>query len=141
MNSSRRDFHRIGSFLLGGAVSVGLAIPGVAFLLDPIRRKSGKVITQELTRLSALTVGEPKSFAIIAERRDAWVQYPKEPVGLVWLVRQPEGSGAAVVAYTAECPHIGCQIGLTDAIGPSSTFKERRKTRSPRAPWTLSTWS
>ena len=30
-------------------------------------------------------VGEPRSFAIIARRRDAWVQYPEEPVGSVVL--------------------------------------------------------
>lgn len=95
-------------------MTIGLSVPGVAFLLDPIRRKSGRVITQELARLSSLKVGEPRSFAIIAERRDAWVQYPREPVGLVWLVRQPEGGPKPVVAFTAECPHIGCQIGLTD---------------------------
>jgi menaquinol-cytochrome c reductase iron-sulfur subunit len=114
MSSSRRDFYRIGSVLLGGAVSIGLAVPGVAFLLDPLRRKSGKGITLELTRLSALKVGEPRPFPIIAERRDAWVEYPKEPIGTVWLVRLPEGSDTPVVAYTARCPHLGCQISLTD---------------------------
>jgi menaquinol-cytochrome c reductase iron-sulfur subunit len=33
-------------------------------------------------------------------------------VGTVWLVRQPEGSEQTVVAFTAECPHLGCAIGL-----------------------------
>lgn len=111
---NRRDFHRFGSFVLGGAMSIGLAIPGVAYLLDPLRRKAGADSTYELTRLAGLKVGVPQSFAILAERRDAWVQYPIEPVGTVWLLRQPEGTDPPVIAFTAECPHLGCAISPTD---------------------------
>lgn len=117
---SRRDFYRIGSYMLGGLMSLGLSIPGVAYVLDPLRRKSGSGTTQELTRLSELTEGVPRSFPIVDERRDAWVKYPREPVGTVWLVRQPKGSPSPVVAFTASCPHLGCPISLA-AEGRSFT--------------------
>ena len=109
---SRRDFYRIGSYLLGGAMACGLAIPGIAYVLDPLRRKSGGGATRELVKLSDLKVGAPQSFAVLDERRDAWTKYPREPVGTVWLVRRPEGTEPAVVAYTAACPHLGCSIAL-----------------------------
>jgi menaquinol-cytochrome c reductase iron-sulfur subunit len=109
---SRRDFYRLGSMALGAALSLGLAIPGVAYVLDPLRRKGSEGSKQRLARLGQLKEGVPKSFAIIAERRDAWVKYPPEPVGTVWLVRQPEGADPPVVAFTAECPHLGCAISL-----------------------------
>jgi menaquinol-cytochrome c reductase iron-sulfur subunit len=109
---SRRDFYRIGSALLASGMACGLAIPGVAYVLDPLRRKSGGGTTQELAKLSVLKVGVPQAFTVIDERRDAWTKYPREPVGTVWLVRQPAGTEPPVVAYTAACPHLGCLIAL-----------------------------
>ena len=110
---TRRDFYRFGTIVLGNAVALALAVPGVAYVLDPIRKASKKGELQGLARLSDLTVGEPRSFAVIDERQDAWVKYPREPVGSVWLVRQPEGSRPEVIAFTAECPHLGCAVNLT----------------------------
>lgn len=109
---TRRGFYRFGSSLIGGALGIGLAIPGVAYLIDPLRRSGGgSTIKRELTRLGQLTVGKPQAFPIIAERRDAWVKHPPEPIGAVWLVRQPDGSDPPVIALSAECPHLGCLIG------------------------------
>jgi menaquinol-cytochrome c reductase iron-sulfur subunit len=111
----RRDFYRIGSYVLGAAMGLILAVPGAAFVLDPLRRRGKtKGVEQEVTRLSALPVGVPFEFAIIDERDDAWVKYPREAIGSVWLVRQPKGVKPEVVALTAECPHLGCAIRVSD---------------------------
>jgi Rieske Fe-S protein len=111
---NRRDFYRLGTVVLGNAVALALAVPGVAYVLDPLRRSSKKGDFQRLARLGELNVGEPKSFRVIAGRQDAWVKYPPEPVGSVWLVRQPEGTSPPVVAFTAECPHLGCAVNLKE---------------------------
>jgi menaquinol-cytochrome c reductase iron-sulfur subunit len=113
---TRRDLYRYGSIALGGLVKLAVAVPAVAFLVSPLRKRGtvaedGEFTT--LTSLSQLAVGKPRSFAIIRDRTDAWVKYPAEPVGSVWLVRQPEGSKPEVIAYTSECPHLGCAINLT----------------------------
>jgi menaquinol-cytochrome c reductase iron-sulfur subunit len=110
---NRRDFCRYGTVVLSNAVALALAVPGVAYLLDPLRNSSKKRNLQGLTRLSSLEVGEPRSFAVIDEREDAWVKYPREPIGSVWLVRQPPGAKPEVVAFTSECPHLGCAVNLT----------------------------
>jgi Rieske Fe-S protein len=110
---NRRDFYRFGTIALGNLVGLALAVPGVAYLLDPLRRGSKAGGFQRLARLSELTVGQPRSVAVIGERQDAWVKYPREPVGSVWLVRRPEGSKPEVIAFTAECPHLGCAVNLT----------------------------
>jgi len=112
---TRRDFHRFGSLLLGGLIKLTVAVPALGFLLSPLRKRGqgagGETFTT-LASLSQLTVGTPRSFAIIQDRTDAWVKYPAEPVGSVWLVRQPEGSKPEVVAFASECPHLGCAINL-----------------------------
>ncbi len=108
--TTRRGLFAAGSIALGGLLGLAMAVPGVAYLLDPLSRKRRAGEFETLARLGELKVGEPKSYAILAERQDAWVKYPREPVGSVWLVRQ--ATKPAVVAFTAECPHLGCAVNL-----------------------------
>jgi Rieske Fe-S protein len=113
---TRRDFYRYGSIVLGGLIKLVMAVPAVAFLASPLRKKNqggGENAFETLTSLSRLTVGVPRSFPIIKDQTDAWVRYPREPVGSVWLIRQPAGSQPEVIAFTAECPHLGCAVNLT----------------------------
>jgi Rieske Fe-S protein len=110
---NRRDFHRFAVLGLGSLMKLALLVPGAAYLLSPLRKKAAESGLVSLTRLSQLQVGVPRAFAIIQDRQDAWVRYPGEPVGSVWLVRQPEGAKAPVLALNSECPHLGCAINLT----------------------------
>ena len=107
---NRREFHRWGTLVLGNLMALALAVPGVAYLLDPLRKRGKAGAFRPLARLGELKVGEPKAYPVLDERTDAWVKYPKEPVGSVWLIRQPDDS---VVAFTAECPHLGCAVNLS----------------------------
>lgn len=111
---NRRDVFRTLSAALGSAMAAAAAVPGVRFLLDPLFKKGQGGELRPVAKLGRLVPGKPQSFPILADRRDAWVKYPREPVGSVWLVRQGDGAGAgaSVVAFTAECPHKGCAIGL-----------------------------
>ncbi len=99
---------------LGAALSLPLLIPGIAYILSPLRLRREQGGFETLTRLSELEVGKPRLFFIQQERRDAWVKYPREPVGSVWLIRQPKGANPPVVALSSECPHLGCAISLKD---------------------------
>jgi menaquinol-cytochrome c reductase iron-sulfur subunit len=110
---TRRDFYRSATIILNGLMGLVLAVPAIAYLMTPFRRKGRELGSRPLARLSQLKVGVPRSFAIIEERQDAWVKYPAEPVGSVWLIRQPEGRQPAVLALTSECPHLGCAVNLT----------------------------
>ncbi|SIO17828.1 menaquinol-cytochrome c reductase iron-sulfur subunit [Singulisphaera sp. GP187] len=111
---NRRDFYRYGTVVVGNLVGLGLAIPGVAYLLDPIFKKKDEAgAFQEVAKLSDLKVGVPMSVPIIEQRQDAWVNYPKEAISSVWLVRQPPcNSKETVIALSSECPHLGCAVSL-----------------------------
>lgn len=108
----RRDFLGLATAAIGGLIAMAVAIPGVAYILSPLRRKGQEGAFHMLTRLDQLEVGVPRSFAIIEERQDSWVKYPREPVGSVWLIRQPPGAEPPVLALQSECPHLGCAINL-----------------------------
>ena len=88
---TRRDFYRFATMAVGSLMGLVLAVPGVAYVVSPLRKKESEGSFETLTRLSQLEAGVPRSFAIIKERHDAWVKYPREPVGSVWLIRQPAG--------------------------------------------------
>jgi menaquinol-cytochrome c reductase iron-sulfur subunit len=97
-----------------------VVVPGARFLIAPLlRRGSGAALVQRIARLDQLTVGEPKQFAVVGNRRDAWTSYPSEVIGRVWLVRRSDESTAPpdiqVDAYSAECPHLRCTIQLDAA--------------------------
>jgi menaquinol-cytochrome c reductase iron-sulfur subunit len=109
---TRRDFHRYATAGLSAVMGLILAVPGVAYIVSPLRAKGRDEAFETLTSLSQLDVDVPRSFSIIEERRDAWVKYPREPVGSVWLVRQPAGTDPPVLAFTSECPHLGCAVNL-----------------------------
>jgi Rieske Fe-S protein len=98
---------------MGTLLGLAVAVPGVAYIASPLRKKGREEAFETPTHLKELEVGVPRSFAIIQERRDAWVKYPREPVGSVWLVRQPDGSDPPVIALASECPHLGCAVNLT----------------------------
>lgn len=110
---TRRGFYRIGSVILGNIAVLSVTIPGIRFLFDPLGKKSQGGGFRPLAKLAQLTVGKPEAFAIIADRKDSWVRYEPEPIGSVWLVRQPEGSRDAVIALSAECPHLRCPVNLS----------------------------
>jgi Rieske Fe-S protein len=114
---TRRDFYRYGSIIFSGLVKVAVAVPAIAFLASPLRKKvagTNEDTFETLTSLDQLTVGVPRLFAIIRDRTDAWVKYPSEPAGSVWLIRQPASAKPEVIAYTSECPHLGCAISLAE---------------------------
>jgi Rieske Fe-S protein len=110
---TRRDVIRYATTAVGSLIGLVLAVPGVAYVISPLRKKESEGSFESLARLSQLEPGVPRSFAIIKERHDAWVKYPREPVGSVWLIRQPAGSKDQVIAFTSECPHLGCAINLS----------------------------
>lgn len=111
---SRRRFYRLASGLMAGLVGMMLAVPALAYLLSPLlrSRRQGRGSTP-IARFGDLEPGVPQAFPVIQSRSDAWVRYPPEPVGTVWLIRQPEGSSEPVLALSAECPHLACAITLS----------------------------
>ena len=87
-------------------------------------------------------MGVPQAFPIIDERQDAWVKYPREPVGSVWLIRQPAGSKPQVVAFTAECPTWAARstwrptarASSAPATPAASTFEGKPRNQIPPRP-------
>lgn len=112
--TSRRGVYRLVTGALAGLIASALAIPAVAYVLTPLLRgRSQSGGFTPIARFGDLQPQVPQAFPVIESRTDAWVRYPPEPVGTVWLIRQPEGIEPPVVALSAECPHLACAITLS----------------------------
>lgn len=106
----RRGF--IAKFLatiIGSVLGLAPLAAGLVVYFDPLRRAGRKTIPIKLTTLDSLPDdGIPRQFPVLTDRQDAWNLYNNEPIGAVYLVREPGSS--KVVAFNATCPHAGCLV-------------------------------
>ena len=106
----RRDFI---SQALAVVIGTGVVVPplaaGVVMFLDPVLRKDAALASIRIAPLAAVPDdGVPRPFAVLADCRDAWTTQLDQPIGKVYLRRQP-GSDK-VQAFNATCPHAGCMV-------------------------------
>lgn len=112
---NRRTLIKWFSRAIGWTCACIVAIPGIRFITEPLRRRSsGGGITQRVVQLANLRVGEPVQTTITGSRQDAWVRYDQETIGRVYLVRETDDTvppeQSKVKAFTAVCPHLGCAV-------------------------------
>jgi hypothetical protein len=97
----RRWFLRTLATLIDGTVALGIAIPGLRFFAEPLRRRREGRGFVRVASLDGLPEGRPIRMVVTADRFDAYVHYPAGPIGQVWLIRNaapsdpPFASGAA----------------------------------------------
>jgi menaquinol-cytochrome c reductase iron-sulfur subunit len=111
----RRSALKVITGALAGAMGLAMAVPPIAALLHPFRKK---VIERadgwsDLGSTQSFVAELPKKVSISARRRDAWVTTPHVTVGSVWVVRKKAAEDQFEVLSTV-CPHLGCPINLAD---------------------------
>ncbi len=110
----RRRFLTIAGAVGAAAIAAVLAVPGVGYLMDPlIRKRKGAGGWYDVGPTSVLRGERPVSLPVIGEQVDAWTRIPATRLGAVWLRKTKKG----LVAFSAECPHLGCQVGWDDGNG------------------------
>ena len=113
----RGFFKRLLAVVLGSVAIFTPLVAGLAFVLDPLKRKSGASDKLRITNLDALPAdGRPVKFPIMASRVDAWNKLPNTPVGAIYLRKVGEKQ---VQAFNVVCPHAGCFV---DYRGDMNSF-------------------
>lgn len=108
----RRGFlYQAFTLFIGGLVGIVPLAAGVWTFFSPLLGKK-KGAAGKLLRIANLDeVGEePKAFAVVAEKHDAWTTFAAERIGAVFLRRLPGGN--KVQGFSAICPHAGCFVGF-----------------------------
>ena len=108
--SGRRSFlvtlSALGSLFIGAV----LTKPAITYVLDPLRKAAGGIKGRwiPVADLESLGRDHPVSLPVVGEQRDAWTRAPEVRLGTVWVRRGEEDK---VLAWNAECPHLGCKVG------------------------------
>ncbi len=119
----RRDFVAVIGSIVTGTLAVGASVgAGVATLLDPLLRKKAKPGFYapaegakenyvSITTLEAVPDdGLPRRFPVVADRVDAWTFTPSQPIGAVYIRREP--GEHKVTVFHSTCPHAGCSVSF-----------------------------
>jgi menaquinol-cytochrome c reductase iron-sulfur subunit len=98
---------------IGGALAALVAIPGLALLAHPLRRRtiSGDGQPLRVASTDELRPGRPIRVNVVGQRGDGWLRLDHFKMGACWLVRAADG---AVRAYSTVCPHLGCGVDWND---------------------------
>jgi len=107
----RRMFLKILAAGLNGLVGLAVVIPGLRFLLDPLRRASLRRGFIRVAPLATVTTGHPQRVTVPADRWDAYIHHPPGPIGNIWLLRnEGDDHDPKVRCLHVICPHLGCAI-------------------------------
>jgi menaquinol-cytochrome c reductase iron-sulfur subunit len=106
----RRGFvTRLMALICGGAAGAVPFFSGLIVIFDPLRRKaSGQGFLRVTTLDSVPDDGIARYFPVVTDRTDAWNRYLDEPIGAVFLRREPGSTELQCV--NAICPHAGCFV-------------------------------
>lgn len=107
----RRTFLKTLAAGLNGLIGLAVVIPGMRFLLDPLRRAPHKRGFIRIAPLTSLTTGRPQRVTVLADRWDAYIHHPPGPIGNVWLLRnESDDLDPKIRCLHVICPHLGCAI-------------------------------
>ena len=107
----RRSFLKTLAAGLNGFIGLAVVIPGIRFLLDPLRRAPHMRGFIRVATVASLTAGRPQHVTVLADRWDAYTHYPPGPIGNVWLLRNASDDREPKIrCLQVICPHLGCAI-------------------------------
>lgn len=106
----RRGFvTRLMAVICGGICGAVPFLSGLVVILDPLRRTSGGQGFLRVTTLDSVPDdGVARYFPVVTDRTDAWNRYLDEPIGAVFLRREP--GSTELQCLNAICPHAGCFV-------------------------------
>lgn len=104
----RRSFLKTLAAGLNGLIGLVVVIPGIRFLLDPLRRAPRERGFLRVGPLTSLTTGRPQRVTVLSDRWDAFTHHPPGPIGSVWLIS--DDADESVRCLQVVCPHLGCAI-------------------------------
>lgn len=102
---SRRDFMKTATGAIAGIISLGMAIPAVAYIVGPALKKNEAEEWIALGSASKVELGTPTLFKTRIERQTGWILNVSE-VSVYVLT----DDGREYVAMSNTCTHLGCRV-------------------------------
>ncbi|MCO5170535.1 MAG: Rieske 2Fe-2S domain-containing protein [Planctomycetes bacterium] len=107
----RRRFLEMAAVCAGACAGAGvLGAAAAAVVGTPLRAGPAGELWVDVGPLARLPEGQPVKVALEGERRDAWQRLPRRTLGNAVAIRR----GEEVVAWSATCPHNGCDVVVAE---------------------------
>ena len=102
---SRRRFHAMTVWAIGGLISAGMAIPAIAYIVGPALQSSKAQDWIRLGAASKVELGVPTLFKVTVEQQTGWITNEQEIA--VYVLTD---NGRDFVAMSNVCTHLGCRV-------------------------------
>jgi Rieske Fe-S protein len=109
-DTGRRRFLSFCTTMLMTIIGLAVAVPAVAYLLGPLRKKRGTAgggAFIDVGPVAVLPVGQWSLRPLVVEEVDGWKR--REVNHSVWVRRQGEGD-REIAVLSSICPHLGCPV-------------------------------
>jgi Rieske Fe-S protein len=107
---SRRDFIKLATFTVGGAIGAAIGIPGVLYLVDPALKAGGKEAWVPLGPLENFPVGGlPTLVTFVRTKVNGW-EKTANSYG-VFVIRKSEEE---VLVVSNRCTHLSCRVNWNE---------------------------
>jgi menaquinol-cytochrome c reductase iron-sulfur subunit len=104
---SRRDFIKVATAVIGGAIGVALGIPAIGYLIDPALRSGAKEGWIPIGKLADMKVGTPSPFSFNRTQVNGWERTSTSYGG--YVLRKSEDPKDMVI-MNSRCTHLGCTV-------------------------------
>jgi Rieske Fe-S protein len=101
----RRGFLGLATWAIGGLISLGFTIPGVAYLLGPALRSQKQETWLPLGAASKVPLDTPTLFKARVKRQTGWI-VSEEQIAAFILTED----GRGFIAMSNICTHLGCRV-------------------------------
>ena len=102
---NRRSFLGIMTWAIGGAIGLGMGIPGVAYLVGPALKQQNELDWIRLGSASKVEIGTPTLFKAKIQQQTGWIVNESELSVYVF-----SDNGNDFIALSNICTHLGCRV-------------------------------
>ncbi len=102
---TRRDFLAFGTWAIGGLITLGMSIPGIAYIIGPALRRLDSNAWIRLGSVAKVELQTPTLFKTKIVRQTGWIQDERELSVYVFTE-----NGRDFTAMSNICTHLGCRV-------------------------------
>ncbi len=102
---TRRDFLALGTWAIGGLITLGMSIPGIAYIIGPALRRLDSNAWIRLGSVAKVELQTPTLFKTKIVRQTGWIQDERELSVYVFTE-----NGRDFTAMSNICTHLGCRV-------------------------------
>jgi Rieske Fe-S protein len=106
---SRRDFIKLATLTVGGAIGAAVGLPSVLYLVDPALQSGGKDAWVPLGPLENFEIGKPTPVTFVRAKVNGW-EKTSNSYG-VFVLRK---SDTDVLVLSNKCTHLACRVNWKD---------------------------